>query len=249
MREEENRMPKADRIIRIEHRLKQSTEDGLDEQFKEQLAKLKQERDEANSIIALNAEAELRKEAEQFETEKNQFLDLVQDESKRQELEEKFNYIDDLGEIDVDQFERAKDRLSDAKLWSGWIAQGIEQSGGRITGIGKPSGKAVIRREPYSSGDKSVDDAKQYIDELYAIKRNPSKTEDEKMQADKLLDELFMSVIKGINVAKRRTGRGLGNYQINECPSCHQLIQSPLGVPFNSCPSCGWKLYSNQYKR
>lgn len=236
---------KPDRTINIVHKFKKETGDELDEQYKQQLAKLKKERDDSQNMLALTAEAEYQKEVQKFEAEKEDFLDLCKDEDKRQELVQRF----DFDENNPDSFERAKERLSDAKLWSSWIQQAVEGSGGHVTGGSvnrRPSGKASIRRNDNNSVDSNF---KTYVDELYAIKRNPAKTEDEKMEADRMLDEMFLEVIKGVNVSRRARGRGLPSMQVNQCPQCQRLIQSPRGHVFDECPECGWTLYSKDARR
>lgn len=170
---------------------------------------------------------------EQFKDELEEFLNLADDEEKREEMRKIIG--------------NDPEKLNNAKLWSMFIKTGAEQGGATITGVPqrKPKGKAGLPAAP--TGDAA--NFKDYIDELYGIKRDPSKTDAEKANADRLLDELFMEVIKGINVARRRTGHSLANYQVNQCPECGALSQSPAGMEFENCPACGWTLFAKDARR
>ena len=177
----------------------------------------------------MSAESEWEKSVKSFEKERDDFLNLAEDADKREEMSDMFAFESD----NPESFEKAKEKLGDAKIWSGYIQSAIEQAGGTVTGINQraPSGKAPVRRDVGNSENNFKD----YIDELYSIKRDPSKTINQKEKADRMLDELFMEVIKGVNVSRRRIGSGLPDYQVNQCPRCGVLRQSPRGQVFDRC--------------
>lgn len=229
---------KPDRRIVIEHKLKKETGDAIDGEFKKQYDDVVKQRDDYKQIVELSAEKAWRDDVQKFEDERDAFLDLAKDEQKRAEMSKTFEFEDG----DPDSFESAKERLANAKIWSGFIEDAITQHGGTVTGGSlRPRGKASL---PPSNNSGDADNFKQYIDELYEIKRDPSRSATEKQNADRMLDELFLEVIKGVNVARRRTGRGFADYQVNECPRCGALNQLPRGQNFERCAACGWTLYT-----
>jgi len=71
-----------------------------------------------------------------------------------------------------------------------------------------------------------------------------SRTEAEKNEANRMIDELFLEMIKGLNVAKQKTGRRFGDWQTWTCPQCKKQILQPRGLPTDSCPDCGWSQYT-----
>lgn len=172
-------------------------------------------------------------EEEKFQDELEEFLNLAQDDEKREEMRTMIG--------------NDKEKLANAKIWSNIIKSAVEQGGGTITGVPqRRKGKASLPQ----GNEGSVDNYKDYIDELYAIKRDPSRSPKEKQEADHMLDELFMQVIKGINVSRRtHGGAGLASYQINECPSCGALNSMPRGQIFDKCLACGWELYTKDARR
>lgn len=143
------------------------------------------------------------------------------------------------------------EKLNDIKLWTEILTSSIEQAGGTVVGIKKPeqtekrkpSGRVpMIPKQQYEKDS----DAKDWISGLYEVLKDPSKTKQEKREANRMVDELFMSIIKGFNVAKRRTGRRFGDWQLWECPSCRRVIKQPRGLEPDNCPACGWKLWSRE---
>ena len=235
-------LPKPDKTIVIKHSFEKGA--GFEGGRDETIEALKKQRNDYKNIVSLQAEKEFEKSLEKYSQEREEFLDLVNDQEKRAEMSKILGDVDPEDPFTLDQ---AVEKLQNARIWSGFIKDAIEQSGGRVTGISRraPSGKATIQR----SQKTGKDDFKSYIDELYNIKKDPSRTVREKEEADRMLDELFMEVIKGINVAKRRTGRGLAEFQVNECPRCKNLIQMPLGETFDKCIVCGWELWSKEARR
>jgi hypothetical protein len=232
---------KIDRKIVIEHSFNKGK--GFET---EDIEDIKKERDSYKAIVSLSAEKEFETSLAKYNEEREEFLSLVDDPDKRAEMEKI------LGEVDPEDafmLDVAVEKLNNAKMFSTWIRQAVEQSGGRVTGLRAPSGKARIIPQRQSQKTGANDDFKAYIDSLYEIKKDPSRTVREKEEADLMLDELFMEVIKGINVARRRTGRSLPELQVNQCPRCQNLIQMSLGEPFDKCFVCGWELYSKEARR
>lgn len=171
-----------------------------------------------------------------WEDEKKAFLDTIA-EDKREEIEA--------------ILDKNPEKMEDIKLWTKILTSSIEAGGGTVTGIKQPdeqigrrspSGKApMIPKQQYEKDS----DARQWISDLYSIIKDPSKTRQEKQEANKMIDELMLSMIKGLNVSKRKHGRMFGDWQVNECPKCRKLIKMPRGIEFDRCP-CGWKLWSRE---
>lgn len=232
----------SQKTINIVHKFKRETDSNLDKKMEKEIQKISKQRDEYKNILELQAQQSFFDEVQKFESEKNAFLDLCKDESKRSEIESTFDYNPE----NPESLERAKERLAQAKIWSGFIQDAVTQEGGRVSGgYVKPKGKATINRNV----DSAEGNFKDYIDELYSIKRNASRTPEEKQKADRMLDQLFMEVIKGVNVSRRSKGKGLPSMQVNQCPQCGELVQMPRGHVFDECPECGWRLYSKDARR
>ncbi|MCW4015472.1 MAG: hypothetical protein NWF06_03800 [Candidatus Bathyarchaeota archaeon] len=235
---------KADRTIEIKHTY------GNPEAVDDEVKRLRKELASKNSILELQATKELEKEVNKFDADLETFLNQVDDEDKKEELEGMFEYDRD----DPYDLERVKDKLANAKIWSGLIKAGIEGQGGTVYsndgGRRKYAGKARLQgngNEP--KRDAVADNYKQYIDGLYNVVKDPSTTVEQKEKANRTLDSLFGEVIRGLRVARNRTGYATGTYQIDECPNCGALNQGILGTDFEACPVCGWTLFSRDAKR
>lgn len=216
-------------------------------EVKAQLAKEKKRREELELIV----EAEATKS---FEKDKTDFLNLIPDENKRNELSEKIG--DD------------PDSLNQYKMMSSFLTDALERAGVTVTGKSEngeeneggngeesddanngeseeeetdsedeeeettPTGRATLPE----GGNKPVgaENYKAYVDELYEILKNPTKTPQEKQIADKQVNELFGEMLRGI----KATGQLPHLPPISECPNCGYILSNP---ETETCPRCGWK--------
>lgn len=89
-----------------------------------------------------------------------------------------------------------------------------------------PAGKATLPPQVTGYGQY-----KQIVDELYGILLDPSKTEAEKNEANRKIDELFVQMVKGLREHPQT------RISISECPQCKALLTANA----KSCPSCGWQ--------
>lgn len=108
---------------------------------------------------------------------------------------------------------------------------GTDAGKGGEAGIGSGVGPPVPPTPKALRAD--MDPYKIVIDELYGIMADPTKTQLEKDEANKRVDKLFMSLIKGAKKAQK-----VPYLAITKCPACGFLI--PKGKA-SSCPDCGWK--------
>jgi len=185
--------------------------EGLPE-GKSEIEKLRERAETAESIVEISAVA-------QFEKEKDKFLSQIPDEDKRAEIEDK---IGDDPEI-----------LEDYKRMSDFFVTQLKKAGVKVTG----EDDGLVRNPPIDSGIppyvQSGDDSyKNVIDGLYGILLDPKKSQVEKDEANKKLDQLFHQVFLGI----KRTQK-MPFLSVSQCPQCGSL----LGANAKSCARCGWR--------
>lgn len=158
-------------------------------------------------------------EEEKFADEVEEFLSQV-DEDKRDEIRKSI---------------KTKEQLANVKLWTDILSSAVRAGGGTVTG-GAPAGKATIPPSKVKEGYKDI------IDNLYAIKRDPSKTRTQQKAADDMIQELFGELFRGL----KESGK-VANWQMMKCPRCGELLLGSRGTAgrlsptLKECPSCGWK--------
>ena len=216
-----------------------------------QLEAEKKKRGELELIV----EAEATK---QFETEKTAFLALVPDETKRAELETK------IGDN--------PDALNEYKRMAYFMTTMLEQKGVKVTGkeekpietteetsteettedsteeetiIPVVKGKATLQDTDQVG---SAENYKAYVNELYEILNDPSKTVKERQMADGEINKLFGSMVLGIKASKATQHGDMPFLPASwACgnPACGtQLFGDPETTV---CHACGWKLYGKGF--
>lgn len=229
---------KSDRVIEIKHTY------GNPEVVDDEVKHLRKELQSKNQILELQATKELMKETDKFDAELETFLNQVDDEDKKAELEGMFDYDRD----DPDELQRVRDKLDNAKLWTGFIKTGIEQQGGTVYDNGsrrRYAGKAKLQGgASQPKRDAVADNHKEYIDGLYTVLKDPSSTTEQKERANFTLDQLFGEVVKGLRVAKGRYGHATADWGVAECPQCGTMHQLSTGEILENCGVCGWSLHA-----
>ena len=149
----------------------------------------------------------------EFETEKEALIEQYRDDLTPEQLQK-------IEEIETPE------QLEGLKTWTGIINKAMEYgkapSGRATLGEGNPHGSAIER-------------GKAVIDELYNILQDPTKSQREKDEADRRIDELMFEMIKGVHSSQQR---GMfPTFTKTECPQCHELIEGRA----TSCDHCGWR--------
>jgi len=185
--------------------------EGLPEKQSE-IEKLREEKEALESIVQISA-------VTQFENEKKAFLNQIHDEDKRAEIEDK---IGDDPNI-----------LEDYKRMADFFTTQLRKSGVKVTG----EDDEYVRSPPIDSGippyvPSGDDSYKKVVDGLYNILLDDKKTQAEKDEANKKLDQLFFEMFKGI----KRTQK-MPFLSVSQCPQCGTL----LGANARSCKRCGWQ--------
>jgi len=164
----------------------------------------------------------------EFEKQRDEFLSGIKDETKREEMKEKIQEPEDL--------ERAK-------LVRDLIVAGVTQHGGHVEGY---ENEEFTEKLPPSTPAKAVassgkrgspEDVEQYINELYDVASDPTKTQKEREYAEQMINQLWREIKKGLIKSGKKTIEMLPTMQ---CPKCGTVITSPHGV-IPECGSCGWK--------
>lgn len=222
------------KIIEIQHKgLGELGEQGKKPQSREELEKKVKDMED---VLGIQAQQHWKTESEKLTDEVEEFVSQAS-EDKQEELRKNFQFDIE----DPDSLNRARDKLANAKMWTNILKSAVEVGGGKVTGTKRaPSGKSTMASP---SGGMNAG-MKQWIDTIYGTLKDPSKTPQEKAEANLMADQMVMEMIKGMNIAKQRGGRRFSDWQVFECPRCRKKIIQPRGIPAEECPSCGWKLYA-----
>lgn len=228
---------------------KKSVDDVPDvNKLQKQLEDEKKRREQLELIV----EAEATK---QFENEKDTFLSLIPDEDKRNELNEKIgddptvlNQYKMMSSFLTDTLERAGVKVTgkpenddgndeDNENEEENESDDVDESGDEDVEDNDdgeeatPAGRAKL---PSDNTPVGADTYKAYVDELYEILKDPTKTPQEKQIADKQVNELFGEMLNGI----KATGQLPRLPPVSECPNCGYILSNP---ETETCPRCGWK--------
>lgn len=213
-----NAKKQPDYVVEVKH-----TKDDEPEDLEDELTRIKKQKEELELIVEVEA-------TKAFEDEKEAFLNLIPDEERRNELDEK---IGDDPEV-----------LQEYQRMTSFLASALRGSGVKVTGLPEedekdsysPSGRARLPQNNQGAGAESY---KQYIDELYSILQDPEKTAKERKIADGKINQLFLSMISGI---KSRGGRNENMPYLpttSGCPNCGNTLIGDI----ETCNKCGWKMY------
>jgi len=218
-----------------------------------QLATEKKRREGLELIV----EAEATKA---FETEKTEFLGLIKDENMKNDVSEKIgddpNILNEykrmssymttwLEKAGVTVTEKPETATKDGEETTketgtgegaGAVTESTEEAetGGDDSEEGDKTvaGRAVLPQT--KEGEVGADSYKAYVDELYNILKDPTKTAGEKEIADKHVNALFLEMTKGM----KSTGQYAHLPPISACPNCGYILSDPEN---ETCPRCGWK--------
>ena len=181
----------------------------------EEYEKLKKEKENLQDIITISAEVE-------FDKQKKEFLDLIEDEDKRKEASEM------IGE--------SPEALESAKTMTNLLIDAYNVGGVKVEGAEKvrkstPSGVPSYRENVIGTPDA---EAKKIISDLYAVVRNPQASAQEKEIANRKLDIMFGVMIRGF-----RAGGGVPRISVSSCPVCGSILEADA----DHCDSCGWERF------
>lgn len=168
----------------------------------------------------------------EFEVQKNKLLSTIKNDERR-EWTSKYIGGD-------------PERLKQVKAFSILIGKAIDV-GKEIpdSGTGVGSGVGATVPDIPSEGtlvDSRKAQARKVIADLYRIQADPTKTQMERDEADRRINGLFMSFIKGAKQAQIQ-GR-FPTFSTILCQACGQVIPVERGRSENApieCPDCGWK--------
>jgi len=186
--------------------------------------------------LQLVVEAEALK---QFETEKENLLQNIP-ESRRKKLKD---FISD----DPDKLQQVKASL----ILQGQDFDDDEDDEEEIT----PAGRA--RLPPDRNSNQRSQSRNQMYDnnptiqkysDLYAIIRNPKSTQEQKAEAEQILDETFAEIRKGLRNRSKSNPYQLPTGVVNHCMKCGFVTEIDLskGTP---CPNCGFKFGIDDFPR
>lgn len=203
-----------DKRILIEHKgLKGSkNEDPEKEELKEKL----EQRELQLGALALK----------EFEKQKDALLSKITDEKQRK-------YVDKtIGE--------SPEMLESVKATMVLIGKGLEVGNASIEDEDlesvPPSGKVKLPPEDVKFASHT-----QVINGLYKILEDPTKTQAEKDEANRRINQFYDKLIKGRRKAIQ-SGQERYGIQYSQCPECGRLVVQPRDKEdLEECPYCGWK--------
>ena len=217
----------------------------------EEYEAMKQRAEEAESVVEISAVAE-------FEKQKDDFLSLIPDEEKRKEIGDKIGDSPDI----LAGYQRMTDFLSMSLEKAGVKVTGksegnpeektdekpvdktddeTKDSDKKIDSKEKDDSDDPIRSTPTDSGippeptTGGAETWKAYVDDLYAVLLDPQKSQAEKKEVNRRLDQLFGEIFRAIKEKQQ-----MPFLSVSQCPNCGAL----LGADTKECAICGWKHFN-----
>jgi len=226
---EKNRKKEPSEVIEIRH-TDERTPSGEGD-LKAQLAEEKRRREELEVIVGIEAE-------KSWEIERDSLLQKVP-ESRREAIK---NFISD----DPEKLNQIKASM----ILQGQIEEDEDESEEKT-----PSGRARLpeymlppdQRGQVRSPTYSNPTIQKYSD-LYAILRSPTSTEEQKNEANQILDETFVEIRKGLQSRAKNNPYTLPTGVVTHCWFCGAIVEADLttGIP---CPYCGKRFGIDPFPR